>query len=168
MKALTNHVLRDHVLIGGVAALVLSPFFGLGDSLIFWIATVFVDIDHYFEFVWFTRFKQLGVKAMIRFFEELFQRRNREGFLALEIFHTFEFLIFLGLFAWWQGGVVLAIFWGVLFHMVVDFFHLLRYQSLGKRSPSFLEYAWRKKRYLLEGKDPKSIFEDALHASSHR
>lgn len=165
MKALSNHVIRDHVLIGGIAALALSPVLGAAESLFFWLATIFVDIDHYFEFLWFTRFKHLGPKSMFRFFEELFQLRNREGFLALEIFHTVEFLICFGLFALWQGGALLAIFWGVLFHMVVDFFHLLRYRSLGKRSPSFLEYAWRKKRYLSEGKNPELVFEEALRAS---
>lgn len=138
------------------------PLLGTQGGLIFWISTMVVDIDHYVEFIFLTRFRKLGFKPMFRFFEELFQRRDRKEFLVLEIFHTFEFLGLLALLAWGWGGPVLYVFYGVLFHMVVDFFHLLRYGALGKRSPSLIEYHLRKRKFFSEGKNPHRVIEEAL------
>lgn len=165
MKALSNHVFRDHVLIGGVAAALLLPVLGRQGSLLFWLATIFVDIDHYFEFLSAVRYRIFGFRSMFRFFEELFHLRHRPEFLAMEIFHTAEFLALLAVLALGLGGAFPPVFWGVLFHMAVDFVHLGRYKALSKRSPSLLEYGWRRRKFLSEGKNPDLVYEDALRAA---
>lgn len=164
MKALTHHVLRDHVLIGGMASLMAFPFLGPWGSLAFWLSTILVDLDHYLDFLLRTRFRMPGVGPMFRYHEILFQKKDRPEFLALEIFHTAEFLLLFGLFAFWRGGIFLSIFAGVMFHMLVDLIHLGRYRILTKRAHSLIEYLWRKKRFEEQGKIPAVIFKEVLEA----
>ncbi len=167
-QALTNHVLRDHVLIGGLAAACLAPFWGPWESLAFWIATVMVDADHYLHYLSCTKGRHFGIGPMLRFHEELFSRRHRPELLVLEIFHTVEFVLLLGwaAFNYFQG--LIPVFWGVVFHMAVDFIHLKRYGILSKRVNSFLEYEWRKKGLLKQGLDPSRLMEETLNAANLR
>ena len=165
VKALANHVLRDHVLIGALAALAVLPFLGTGGSLVFWISTVMVDSDHYLDYLVRTRLKHPGIRPMFLFHEELFNRRHREEFLALEIFHTVEFMVLFAGVAFWGGGLLPSIFWGIAFHMAVDFVHGARYGILSKRSHSFIQYFWRRKQFLAQGKDPEAVFAEALRAA---
>ena len=164
MKALTNHVLRDHVLIGGIAAIIASPALGAWGSFWFWTATVLVDIDHYLHFLLATRFKAVGVKAMFRFHHELFERRNMPDFMILEVFHTLEFIALFGILAFNYFGLLRPVFWGIVFHMIVDFVHLSRYGILHKRPHSFIEYGWRRRRVLELGRDPDYPVKEAVRA----
>ena len=165
MKVLANHVLRDHVLIGGVAALFVIPRLGLAGAFAFWIATVLVDSDHYLDYLIRSGFKKPGVGAMFRFHEEIFARCHQEGFLSLEIFHTLEFLVLFAWFAFHFGGLLPAIFWGMIFHMLVDLVHGARFGILTKRSHSFVEYFLRRKWLIAQGKDPGTAFREALVAA---
>lgn len=164
MKLLSGHVLRDHVIIGGLAALVLLPFFGGWGSFAFWVANVLIDLDHYMRFVYYTGFKVFGIGSMLQYHDQIFERRKHPEFLSVEIFHTAEFLILLGALAIWAVPSLLPIFWGFVFHVVVDFIHLTRFRMLKNRSNSFVEYFIRRKNMLARGKNPDYVFQTALKA----
>lgn len=164
MKLLSGHVIRDHALIGGLVALILLPAFGVWGSFMFWAANVLIDLDHYFRFLYCTKFKILGIGPMFRFHEKVFEQRNRPGFLVLELFHTAEFLLLVGVLSAFIP-VLWPVFWGFLFHMLVDFIHLARFKMLTKRSYSIAEYFWRRRKLISTNRDPDLIFESALKAS---
>ena len=156
-KPLSIHVIRDHVLLGGLAAACLAPKLGIAGSLMFWAATVLFDLDHYLRFLLLGKFKKTGIQSMFAFFERSFESRNHPDFLALDVFHTAEFLIFFGLFVFYAAPFLLAVLWGFLFHMVVDFFHLLRHRALTKRAHSFVEYYIRKRIIERRGGNPEAL-----------
>ena len=163
MKLLSGHVLRDHVIIGGLFALILLPFFGKPGSFSFWIATVFIDLDHYLRFIYHTQFRVFGVGSMLRYHDKIFEQRNHDEFLSLEIFHTAEFVVLIGAISLWIPQVQ-PVFWGFLFHILVDLIHLGRFRMLSKRSNSLIEYFWRRGKMLSRGKNPDYVFHMALKA----
>lgn len=164
MNALVTHVLRDHVILGGGAAICLLPLFGWQWSFAFWLANILVDLDHYLNFLWRCRFRAIGIKAMFRFHAEVFQQTHRPDFLGLEPFHTLEFLCLLGLLGFLSLPSLIPIFSGILFHVLVDLVHLSRYGILSKRAHSFTEYFWRRHRMVFRGHNPDGLFDEALEA----
>ena len=168
MKALANHVLRDHVLFGGVLAAAIFPAFGWTGALAFWASTVLIDLDDYLNFIVHAQFRVWDPESMFRFHEALFERRHRSEFLAVEIFHTLEFVALLGLAAFWKRGILVPIFLGVLVHFVIDLIHLARYGILHKRSISFFEYGWRVRRMRARGLDPDVIWRETLEGAGLR
>ena len=164
MKPLANHVLRDHVLIGGIAALLLLPVLGHGGSFIFWLSTILIDLDHYLDFFLRTKFKYFSAQSMFRFHEELFKRRHRSDFLALEIFHTLEFAFLFGIISFKWIPALIPVFLGMTFHLFVDVIHLSRYGILHKRASSFVEFYLRRKQIRSRGENPDKVFEEALSA----
>ena len=162
---LTSHVVRDHVLIGAVPAFVVAAFTDPVWSFIFWLSNVLVDLDHYLNFLILTRFRVVGVRAMFQFHEAVFQRRSHPDLYPLEIFHTVEVVGLLGMAAFWFRGFLVPIFWGIVFHLLVDVVHLARYQILTKRPHSLLEYFWRIRRMQAYGRNPDRVIQEALAAS---
>ncbi len=155
MKLLSHHVLRDHVLIGGIAALALMPCWGWQGSLLFWLANVFIDADHYLHFLYARRqdpWHAKGAKGMFAYHQALFDQVRRPDFLALEIFHTAEFLLLTACLGF-SLPALLPIFWGCVFHSAVDWVHLGRQGLLLKRVNSILEYAIRRRKMLSQGLD---------------
>lgn len=154
MKFLMNHVMRDHVALGGAAALAALPWFGWRGSLLFWLANILIDLDHYLHFAYARRGKSLGVKEMFLFHQSLFDQVRRPDFLALEIFHTVEFMALLG---WLSFGVLPSlqpVFWGMAFHIGVDFVHLAKLGVFTKRCNSCVEYVLRRNAMLRRSLSP--------------
>ncbi len=150
-------MIRDHVILGGLVAMVLAPTLGIRGSLLFWVGTVFVDVDHYLRFLFVGKGKTLGLKPMFAFFERSFQARHHKDFLVLDLFHTAEFLILISLFIFFAAPFLLPVLWGIYFHKLVDFFHLLRHRALTKRAHSFIEYYLRKKQIEARGGNPDAL-----------
>ena len=165
MKPLMTHVLRDHVLFGGIVAGLLLPKFGFWNSAVFWASTVLIDTDHYFRFLYLTRLRTLDVRKMQRFFERAFPLRNHPDFLTVELFHTIEFMSLFGVCSAVFFPMMLPVWWGFLFHIGVDFIHLFRHRAFTKRCHSFVEYWWRKKKIILRGGSPDLLFENILKSS---
>lgn len=162
MKILSGHVLRDHVILGGIAAFVCVPFWGMGNSLGFWFANILIDSDHYLHFIWLTRLKVTGFKAMLKFHEMLFSMRNHPDFISVEVFHTAEFMGVLAALSFLFPQFFKPVFLGCLFHIVVDFFHLFRFHILTKRAHSLVEYFLRKKRIIAKGGNPSALVAQLL------
>ena len=162
MKALGGHVLRDHILLGAVPAFLLAPWWGFRASALFWLANIFVDLDHYLHFLYLTRMRHFAAGPMMRYFEKVFSLRHREDLLALEIFHTLEFFLAAGLVIFTVLPRLAPLFWGMAFHMLVDFFHLARHGILGKRVNSLVEYKLRSREMKGRGIDPDGGFKESL------
>ncbi len=162
-RVVGSHVVRDHMLLGAAAALLLSRFAPVRDCVLFWLATVFVDVDHYFNLLFWSRFRCFSVPKLIRFYGFIVEnRRKYPAFLAIESFHTAEFLGLLALSAYGLNVQFLKpVLWGVAFHIVVDFFHLTRLGALKARRNSFIEFFLLRSALLKRGLDPTQAQRDA-------
>lgn len=63
------------------------------EAVAFWIGTVLIDVDHYFQFLYYNRFGALGVRHMFLFHRLLFKKIRRQDFLDLSLCHKVEFLL---------------------------------------------------------------------------
>jgi len=86
-----------------------------------------------------------------------------DGIASLCLFHTAEVIgsIYLASLLL-NSNIVKAIFWGMVFHMVLDILFLLKMGALFCRAFSFLEYVIRKRIMIKNGLSPDAIFEEAL------
>ena len=105
--------LKEHALIGFILSIGLFPFFGFYSFFIL-IASVFLDIDHYFYFV--VKTKKLSLKKAYQYHKKL-----KCGQCIFCIFHTIEFLIILGIFSIYSK-FFLMIFIGAFVHILMDGF----------------------------------------------
>lgn len=154
--------LRDHVITGAVGAAVLFPLLGT-NSLVFWLASIFIDLDHYFDFLWNNRFTDFGVKSMFRYHGWLKDRWHRPEFLNIELFHTVEFLGPLLIIAiWTDSGPLLALWLGCIFHCVLDIIYLAANRVLPIRAHSFTEYFIRKRLLAKKGLRPGDLYQEAV------
>ncbi len=158
-----NHVVRDHMFLGALAAFALSRFAPLQDCVLFWLATVLVDVDHYFNLLFWSKFRCFSIPKLVRFYGFIVENKKKYPvFLAIESFHTAEFLALLAFAAYGLDVPILRpVLWGIGFHIFVDFFHLLRVGALGARRNSFIEFFLLRSKYIREGLDPTQTQKDA-------
>lgn len=155
---------KQHTLIGGIAALILSPILGLS-AIPFWMGSVLIDIDHYLEFLYHNKLTDFSVKRMSDYHNVLSGWFSRPEFLNLSIFHTVEFLSLFYLLAVWLGSpMTKAILWGMLFHLLLDTIHLSRLGILNKRAHSIIEFFIRKEIMKRRGFHPFIVVDEALDA----
>jgi hypothetical protein len=99
----------------------------------------------------------------------IFDWKDRQGFLGLSIFHTIEVVIGVYLIsAWMSSDVIKAIFWGMVFHMILDIIYLLKIKSLFARAFSLIEYVIRKQLIIRNGFLPNKMHEKILIAVNNR
>lgn len=143
MGSLIVHVLREHVLLGGVAAAGVWAWQGPRPAALFWVANIAIDADHYLHFLFAVRFREWTPQAMFRFHQGLFETAQRPDFYALEVFHTVEFVALAAALAWLFAPALWPAVFGGLFHIVVDWVHLARLGLLDKRANSVIAYLMR-------------------------
>ena len=154
--------LTQHIIYGGIASLCLFPIIGFLSG-IFWAASVLIDVDHYIDFLCRNRFADFSLKKMFAYSGAILKWNARPGLLGLSIFHTAEVIGSVYLVSLWlNSNIVKAIFWGMVFHMVLDVLFLLKMGALFCRAFSFLEYVIRKRIMIKNGLSPDAIFEEAL------
>lgn len=154
--------LTQHIIYGGIASLCLFPKMGFLCG-VFWAASVLIDVDHYIDFLLKNRFTNFSLKKMFDYCNVIVGWNTRPGLLGLSIFHTAEVIGGVYLISLWlNSAIVYAIFWGMVFHMVLDILFLLKIGALFCRAFSFLEYVIRKKIMIKNGLSPDTIFQEAL------
>lgn len=154
--------LRDHVIAGTVAAAVLYPFMG-ANSIFFWLASIFIDVDHYFEFLWNNRLADFSVRRMFAYHGWLYTQIHRPGFLNIELFHTAEFLgPLLAVALWTDSGPLLFLWLGCVFHCALDVINLIVNRAPLVRAHSFVEYFIRKRLLAKKGLDPALLYQEAV------
>jgi hypothetical protein len=155
--------LKEHVILGGGAAGVLTPILGGEGGAVFWASAVLVDVDHYWDFLYRSGFRSWSPRKMFAFHHALFPRAGRQDFLALNLFHTVEFLVFVYLVGAWLGsGAVLAAFLGLVFHLGLDLTRLAMHRAMFARALSVIEYVIRRRRLVARGVDPNRVYQEAL------
>ncbi len=155
---------REHVIYGGAAAAALYPALG-ASSLLFWGASVLIDIDHYMDFVYHNDFTDMSFKGMFDYHAVLMRWWKRPEFLNVEVFHTAEFMVPVVLLAWLSGSLALkAVALGFVFHIVLDVTSLVMNGIPFARAHSFVEYYIRKRRLLRCGLDPARLCREAVEA----
>lgn len=154
--------LRQHVLYGGAASVVLFPVLGL-TSIAFWIGSVLIDADHYLEYIYHNRLTDFSVRRMHHYHYILGNWHTRPEFLNLSIFHTVEFLTLFYLWSRWLGSPMLKVaLWGMLFHLLLDTIHLARLGVVTKRAYSIIEFLVRKELMRHNGLHPFTVVGEAL------
>jgi len=153
---------KDHVIYGTIASAALYPSIG-ADAIYFWAASFLIDIDHYLDYIYHNNFTDFSFKRMFDYHNALDKFWHSPEFLSLEIFHTLEFLGALYLVSLWTAStVLLAVFFGFVFHSVLDIIYLSGHGVFSIRAYSFTEYYMRRKRLVKMGYSPGEIYAEAV------
>ncbi len=131
-----------HILTGGIFSLILFYLFNISilHSLIFFLASVFIDIDHYFLFV--IRKNNFSLKKSYMWNVNLLEKHHKS---TLHIFHTIEFLILIFLLSL-LNSLFLFILVGLLFHSVFDLIEITYDQKFGVREHFLIRYLLTKNK----------------------
>ena len=157
---------REHVWLGGGVAAALSPVLGVEESAVFWAATVLIDVDHHWDYVYRNGFTDWSLRRALAFHRFLFGTLRRPEFLALNLFHTVEwFALAIAAGAWLGSSAVLAAVLGMLFHLALDLAWLGWHGATFKRALSVVEYVIRRRGLARRGLDVDAVYREALAAS---
>ncbi len=156
--------LREHLIIGGAAAVFVYFYLGPWRAFLFWGAAVLIDADHYWDYLWRSKFKDWSGWRMFRYYDLIEKCENDKNFYAISLLHTAEILAAVFLLAeYWHYAFFITVFWGMIFHMLLDVLWLASKKALFVRAYSVIEYRLRKKSMIKRGLDPdgfhKEIFE---------
>lgn len=162
--------LGEHVVLGGGAAAVLAPVLGAEGSLAFWASSVLIDVDHHWDYVSRSGFRDWSPRGMFAFHDHLFAHElHRPDFLGLNLFHTVEWFLLVGTgVLWWSSPLLFAILWGMVFHLCLDLLRLARHRALFKRALSVIEYHVRRRRLVRASLDPDRPYARALAVARDR
>ncbi len=150
--------LKEHLSYGAVASAALYPVLG-GNVIFFYVPSVLIDIDHYIDYLYYARFRDWSVKRMFAFHGCLARDHKKLKFMALEAFHTAEFLLgVLAVGLYYHSTPVLLGFAGFIFHMILDLIRLSQWKGIDLRALSFVEYVIRKRRMIRAGRHPEKAF----------
>jgi len=146
--------LREHLIIGGVAAAFLYFHWGLWRALLFWGATVLIDADHYWDYLWRSKFVDWSGWRMFRYYNLIEERGNEKNLYAFSLLHTAEFFLLVYVLArFWSYDFFVAVFWGMAFHLFLDIVDLAYNRRLFIRAYSIIEYWIRRPRLIRRGVD---------------
>ncbi len=121
-----------------------------------------IDLDHYLDYLYFSGFRNWSIKDMFRFHSKIAMCKKQDGFLALEAFHTAEFLLaLLAVGLYFKSNIVILIFTGMIFHMALDIIRLREWHAVNVRALSFIEYWLRTRKMRQRGVDPEALFHQA-------
>lgn len=144
--------LREHLIIGGVAAIFLYFHWGLWRALLFWGAAVLIDADHYWDYLWRNKFADWSGWRMFRYYRLIKKHRNARNFYAFSLLHTSEALLAVFLLArFWHYDFFMTIFWGMVFHLLFDTIDLIRRGYPFIRAYSIVEYFIRRPLLIKRG-----------------
>ena len=158
--------LREHLIIGGVAMAVLYSHWGLWRVLLFWGAEVLIDADHYWDYLWRSKFKDWSGWRMFRYYDLTLKRLHDKSYLGFSLLHTAEVFIAVYLLAWrWNHIFFITIFWGMVFHLILDIIWLAHKKRFFIRAYSVIEYFIRKRLLIRRGLDPDGFYKEIFDQS---
>lgn len=153
---------KDHAILGALGAAALYPVVGLS-PVVFWLGAVFIDLDHYIDYIYRNGMSDFSPSRMVSFFHALDNFWPYPEFIALSVFHTFEFMAPFALLTLWSGSALVeALFFGFLFHIALDIIYLLRQGAVFVRALSIAEYIIRRRRLVEQGYRPAAVYENAI------
>ena len=158
--------LRQHIIIGGVGMAVLYFHWGLSRALLFWGAEVLIDADHYWDYLWRSKFKDWSARRMFRFCDLITARLYDKNFLGFSLLHTAEVFTAVYLLArYFNHTFFITIFYGMLFHLMLDMLSLAYRKRFFVRAYSIIEYWIRKKAMIHHGLKPDEFYKEIFRLS---
>jgi hypothetical protein len=169
--------LREHLIIGGAGAVFLYFYpvthlmsngvnWGFWRVLLFFAATVLIDADHYWDYLWRSKFADWSGWRMFRYYDLIEERGNKKNFYAFSLLHTAEILGGVYLLAYyWSSAVFMPVFWGMVFHLFLDTIYFARRRHLFIRAYSIIEYWVRKPRLIRQGIDSDAFCREMFEKS---
>ena len=138
--------IKTHCVQAALSSAAIYPFAGGGNAAVFGLSIVLIDIDHVIEYV-----RQTGSSKLWGVFPycQIIWSNVHRGFYVLNLFHTIEFLLLLGLL-----GLLHPVFFyllaGALWHCALDIFMLAKHNFAFIRAFSIIEYK-------IKGRNPSNI-----------
>jgi hypothetical protein len=158
--------LRQHAIYGGIAAVALSFYWGPWRSVLFWVAAWLIDADHYWDYLWRSRFADWSPKRMFRYYDLMTGRGHDKRFYAFSLLHNAEIFLVVWLLAHYINYVFfITVLLGMLFHLALDMIELGRNHIFFVRSFSIIEYWIRRTRMLRRGIDVDSFYKELFEES---
>jgi hypothetical protein len=156
--------LKTHAIQGAAATAALYPVIG-EHAISVGLATVFIDVDHVFEYVRDT--KSLDVRGLFTYCN-LIEDNLDKNILVLSAFHTIEFFILMLCLSALYPGVAYVIA-GMALHMVTDLYHI----SVTLRRPFarafyLVEYIYKSRSDLYLTSVKELVQQNNLNVSSAR
>jgi len=159
---------QHHAIIGGAVALALVPALGV-NSAVFWASSVLIDGDHYIDYVYRNGFKDYSIKRMFDFHDLLSDRVKERSFISLNLMHTAEFILLLGVAVAITGWTwLIAMLGGILLHMLLDVSYMYRQGILFSRAFSIIEYFIRWRCMKRQGLRPELHYQVVLDSMFDR
>jgi membrane-bound metal-dependent hydrolase YbcI (DUF457 family) len=161
--------LREHVIIGGAAVVVLFPFWGFWQSLLFWVSAVLIDADHYLDYLWKTGGKDWSPARMFRYYDHVIRHKNDPHNLGFSLLHTIEMFLLVYLLALTISYTFfMTILAGMLFHIILDMLWLSYHRLFFVRSYSLVEHFIRTKKMIKKGLNPQHFYDRMFDLSSKK
>jgi len=136
--------LKQHIVATGIAAAILAPRSSLTELLLFGSGSILIDVDHLLFY--YIRTGRRDVGGMFRYFrEEVDQHLDRIPYLGVCVFHTAEFFLAIALLAAFYP-MVRFLLAGLLLHISLDIFDLIRLKIPFIRAYSLIEHLIRRRR----------------------
>lgn len=158
--------LREHLIIGGAAAVAIYFYWGPWRALLFWGAAVLIDADHYWDYLWRSKFADWSGWRMFRYYDWLRKSYNDKRFFALSLLHTVEFFLAVyALASFWNYNFFITVFWGMLFHLFLDTLTFIYEGKPFLRAYSLVEYWIRKKWLIRRGINPDAFYREIFEKS---
>ena len=158
--------LREHLIIGGLAMVVLYPYWGPWRAFLFWGAEVLIDADHYWDYLQRSQFQDWSGRRMFRYYDRITEHLHDKNFFAISILHTAEVFVGVYLLAnYWNYTFFMTVFWGMVFHIFLDMIYQLKLKCFFVRAYSVIEYLIRKRSMLRRGLNPDGFFKKMFELS---
>jgi hypothetical protein len=135
--------LTQHLVVTGIAAAALAPGSSAGELLLFCSGGVLIDVDHLIFYA--VRTGKWDIPGMFRYFrEEIDPYLDRIPYLGVCIFHTAECFLAVALAALFfpPCRYLLA---GMILHLLLDIFDLIRLKVPFIRAYSLVEHLIRRR-----------------------
>jgi hypothetical protein len=128
--------IKAHCIQAALTSAAVYPFAGGANAAVFGLSIVLIDIDHVIEYV-----RQTGSPKIWGVFPccQIIMSNVHRGFYVLNLFHTIEFMLLLGVLGLLQP-VLFYILAGLLWHCSLDLFMLARHRFTCIRAFSIVEY----------------------------
>ena len=131
---------QGHFLLSLLLIPFLLKFFDFKIIMIFILANVLIDLDHYF--IYGIKFKDWNLFNTYRFFASKQKGRSKKYYLC--IFHSLEFLSLFALITLLSKDLILiSILSGFLFHCFIDLIYAILVKDLSIRTFSLIAHLRR-------------------------
>lgn len=136
--------LKQHLLATATAATAMVPFCHSTDILLFATSSILIDTDH--QIFYYVRTGRYDISGMFRYFRnDVDKNLYAIPYLGICIFHTVEFLLAIAVISLYYPPLRYFLA-GLVFHIMLDIYDLLRLKVPFIRAYSFIEHLIRRRQ----------------------